>query len=124
MTSQRETVEIVDKLIELTQHGNLVWSGSDAPYNLTSKDVRVGLVYKSHYLNKTLRVYHNQFKYYIDESSYVWDNEINFEIIDNNENVLWRFPATSNISNLLSAIQYQTSQVGNFYQEMFGKKQP
>jgi len=117
----RETIKVVDKLIELTQHNELSWESSEPPYNLTSPDVRIDLVYTTYYLNRYIRIYQKNYKYYIDDVQYTWDSRIVFEFIDESGNSLWQFPQTNNAWDLLKAIQYQNSNVSDFYKEIFSK---
>jgi len=121
MSSQRETVEIIDKLLELTQLDELSWKSIDPPYNLTSADVRVQLVYMAKYLQKNIRVYEQEYKYFVDEDKFYWQKRMMFEFVDESDNVLWTFPKTENAWDLLKAIQYKNSQVSDFYKSMFGK---
>ena len=121
MSSQRETIEIIDKLLELTQHGNITWSSDEPPYNLTSADVRIQLVYVTQYLNRNIRLYEKEYKYFVDEAQFHWQSRSVFEFIDESGNTLWEFPQTANAWDLLKAIQYKNSQVDDFYKNMFGK---
>ena len=121
MSSHRETVEIVDKLIELTQHNQLIWESSEPPYNLTGPDVRIDLVYTTDYLDRCIRIYQKGYKSYIDDVQFFWDSRIIFEFIDSSGNSLWQFPQTSNTYDLLNSIQYQSSKVGDFYTQILGK---
>ncbi len=117
----RETIEVVDKLIELTQHNELSWESSEPPNNLTGPDVRIDLVYTTHYLNRYIRIYQKNYKSYIDDMQFIWDSRIVFEFIDQSENSLWQFPQTHNAWDLLKSIQYQNSKVSDFYKEIFNK---
>ena len=120
MSSHRETVEIVDKLIELTQHNQLIWESSEPPYNLTGPDVRIDLVYTTDYLDRCIRIYQKGYKLYIDDVQFFWDSRIIFEFIDLSGNSLWQFPQTSNVWDLLRSIQYQNSNISDFYKQIFG----
>jgi 2-C-methyl-D-erythritol 4-phosphate cytidylyltransferase len=57
----------------------------------------------------------------MDESQYHLDSKMVFEFIDQSGNSLWQFPQTSNAWDLLNAVQYQNSNVSDFYRDMFGK---
>lgn len=122
MSSQRETVEIIDKLIELTQHNSISWQVNEPSADMTNGDLRTELTYVTTYLNKKLRVYKQSYKHFMDEISFCWSNRVVFEMIDNNENSLWTFPQTNNTWDLLNAVQYSNSKVGDFYKDMFGEQ--
>ena len=121
MVSRRETVEIVDKLIELTQHNNVVWESSKPPDNLTGTDVRIDLVYTAFHLNKHIRIYQKEYKLFMGKSRQNWDSEVVFEFIDPSGHSLLQFPETNNVVNLFNAVQYQNSKVSDFYKDLVGK---
>jgi hypothetical protein len=122
MFSRRESIEIVDKLIELTHHGVIEWEKYSPPSYLVGPDSNVDLVYAVNYLNRTIQIYRRDFKYYLDEIQYTWDYEIVIEFVSNNGERLGRFPNTPNASELLAAIQYQNPEIKNFYKDIFGQK--
>ena len=119
MSSQRETVEIIDKLIELTQHNSLSWQAYEPSADMTNGDLRTELTYVTTYLNRKIRIYKQSYKYFMDETSFSWSDRVVFEMIDDNDNSLWEFPQTSNTWDLLNAVQYSNSKVGDFYKDMF-----
>ncbi len=121
MASKKETVEIIDKLIELTQHNQIIWQSASPPDYMRGADSRVDLVYLTRYLGQIIRLYKKHYKYYIDESQFVWDERIYFEFIDENGSTLWEFPQTPNAYELLKSVMYRNSQVGSFYNELFKK---
>ncbi|MEY3881845.1 MAG: hypothetical protein RIQ94_2641 [Pseudomonadota bacterium] len=121
MTSKKETIEIIEKLIELTQHNQIIWQSQPAPRYMCSPDSRIDLVYETEYLGRYIRLYQKQFKYYIDENQYTWDENMIFEIVDDQGNTIWEFPRTPNAYELLKAVQFQNPQVSNFYNDLFKK---
>ena len=121
MFNQREAIQIVDKLIELTQHGVMAWTKEDPPGYMNTMDSRVDLIYVASHLGRRMRVYVYHFKYYFDESSFVWDQQVKIEIIDSYDRVEASFPKVPNSMELLSSIQYQNPNVGNFYKDIFGR---
>ena len=122
MSSERETIEIVDRLLELTQNAEISWEAREVPYTLRCPDTRIELVYVTLYLGKNIRLYSGEYKHYTDESEFHWSGYINLEFTDDEENILWSFPRTSNTLDLLRSVQYENAQVSDFYKEMFGKK--
>ncbi|XLX38464.1 hypothetical protein ACK25U_11800 [Ectopseudomonas mendocina] len=121
MSSMREFVQTVDKLIELTQIGSLDWARYDPPRSLTGSGNRVDFVYDAEYEGQDIRVYEHFYKSYHDEYEYQWNSEVVIELIDSYGVATFRFPATRNSRDLLRAIQYEKSGVADFLNK-FNKK--
>lgn len=121
MYNVRQTAEIVDKLIELTQHRILVWSKDTPPYYMNNNDSRVSIVYTSFYANAYLRIYECNYKYYLDEEKFVWDMRIVLEFTDQDGISLGELPVVPNSRELLKAIQYQDPNINNFYNNLFSQ---
>ncbi|PPK49815.1 hypothetical protein [Marinobacter persicus] len=119
MFSSRQTAEIIDKLIELTQHNHIVWRSQDPVAPMIGPDARVDMVYIVNHLGRNIRAYNQNFKYYLDEEKYVWDEQIIVEFVDDYGAVLGRLPRTPNAWDLLKAIQFQNPQINTFYDDLF-----
>lgn len=119
MFNTRQTAEIIDKLIELTQHNQISWESQDAVAPMIGPDARVDMVYVANYIGRNIRIYQQHFKYYIDEEKYVWDEQMVVEFIDNYGSLLGKLPKTPNAYELLRAIQFQNPQINSFYDDLF-----
>lgn len=119
MFSQKQTAEIIDKLIELTQHNQIVWRSQDPVVPMIGPDSRVDMVYVVNYLERSIRVYHQHYKYYLDEVKYVWDEQMIVEFVDDFGAILGRLPKTPNAWDLLKAIQFQNPKINSFYDDLF-----
>lgn len=115
-----ETIDIVEKLIELTQHNKITWTIYNNNNLLLPSSEKVDISYTTNYLNKNIRVYKYYYQFWTDEETYHWIEDLRLEFYDTiTGNVLFRFPKTSNFEELLSTIMYQNSGVKDFYNEMF-----
>ena len=121
MFSRRETVEIIDKLIELTQHQNIQWHEQEPYTYMRSQDSRIDVLYVCNYINRNLRVYKKDFKYYLDDVQYTWDYEIVVEFVNDIGASAGSFPKTPNALDLYKAIQFQNPQIKNFYNDLFSQ---
>lgn len=119
MYTKKQTVEIIDKLIELTQHGIITWEKNAPEQYMIDHYRRVELVFTAKHIGQLFRVYNRYFQHYYDEDTYMWDNEIIFEFIDENGVSLGILPNTPNTNDLFQSIQFQTSKVNNFYNDLF-----
>ena len=117
--TQTETIKIIEKLIELTQHKKLTWSYYNSNITLASHE-RYESAYSTEYLNKSLRIYKYSYQYWIDEDTYHWIYDTRFEFYDKASGVtLYIFPKVTNTDELLTTIMYQNSGVDSFYSQMF-----
>ena len=119
MYSARQTAEIIDKLIELTQHNLMMWHRQEPIPPMIGPDSRVDAVYVGNHIGRTIRVYHQHFKYYLDDVKYIWDEQMIVEFIDEGGYLLGRLPKTPNAYELLKAIQFQNPNIKSFYDDLF-----
>lgn len=119
MFSRKQTVEIIDKFIELTQHNKITWASEDPISPMIGPDSRVDLVYVAEHIGRNIRIYQQHFKDYLDDERYVWDEKINIEFIDDYEKSMGILPRTPNAYDLLKAIQFQNPQINSFYDDLF-----
>lgn len=118
MTLQ-ETIKIVEKLIELTQHNQLTWRASSIQISLPSYE-KVDTCFSVEHLNKNIRIYKYFYQVWTEEDSFYWAESIRLEFYNNNTLELeFRFPETSNMLELLNTIMYKTSNVEEFYDNLF-----
>lgn len=119
MFSRKQTVEIIDKFIELTQHNEIKWESEDPVAPMIGPDSRVDIVYVANHIGRNIRVYLQHFKYYLDEEKYVWDEQIIIEFTDDYGNSMGILPKTPNAYELLKSIQFQNPQINSFYDDLF-----
>jgi len=117
MFSARQTAEIIDKLIELTQHNQITWESQRPTADMIGAGSRVDMVYLISYLGRNIRVYHQHVKHFLDEE-YFWNDQMIVEFIDNFGAVLGQLPHTPNAWELLRAIQFQNPHVSSFYDDL------
>lgn len=121
MYSKRETAQIIDKLIELTQHQKVTWNEVDPESFMNSQDQRVSLVYKCEFLGRTLQLYKREYKYFLDDVQFVWDEEILIEFINDKGVSIGVFPRTPNAVDLYKAVQFQNPIIKDFYRDLFNE---
>lgn len=113
MNEIREIVEVIDKLTELTQNEHISWV-KEEPGNLMTSENNIDFIYLAEYQEDKIRLYLEEYKFYIDEDDGYWKSHIIIELIDGDGNALWRFPETGNSWDLLNAIKYKDARVGDF----------
>ena len=127
-TEKNKWIDAVAKLLELTQHGELVWSLQEPPVSLTKRpNARIEVVFVTKYGEKSLRLYERRFQEeFIDFDEFEmrpvpkteWRKAVVLEFIDDNGNGLWAFPSVEVLNDLMSAVQYQAAGVKDFLTEL------
>lgn len=113
----RDTVTLIEKLIELTQKKVIIWDISNFYPTLSSME-RFDTVFSAKHLNMNLRVYKYFYRLYIDEDEYHTLEAFRLETFDENNNTLFRFPETNNLKDLLDTVMYQKSNIEDFYKQL------
>ena len=124
-------IDIVGKLIELTQEGELVWEVG-APKNTIGgqSEERIESVFTTTYKGKKLRLYKRTYKAYPDRhqitghplyDSYLVSEGI-LEIMHDNGMTLWTFPKLDITQHLLSSVEYRVAGVKEWIAEILASQ--
>jgi len=124
-------VELVAKLIELTQESSLNWkvvqANKDSEPGFTKT---IGAVFEAFYKEKHLRIYkreydnteeNHMFNMFMHQPSY--SIAIELEIVDNQGNPIWSFPRVTGIVDLYKAIAYRVAGVDEFLKEILNENE-
>ncbi|AKS65908.1 hypothetical protein NJ8700_11105 [Aggregatibacter aphrophilus NJ8700] len=122
MYSREDSIRVIDKLIELTQHNKLNWSEVRPRSYMLSPGENVDIIYRAQYQQVYINVYKRRFRYYYDDTDYSWDDEVIVELVNEDGASLSRLPDTPNASELLSSIQYQSQAVQSFYNNILNSR--
>ncbi|WP_201525951.1 hypothetical protein [Psychrobacter frigidicola] len=120
MVSNREYIQLVDRLTEMTQNGVMRWNRYEPPTNMVDTENNINFVYTTIYNRKNIRIYEEDYKYYTDESEYYWSKRVVIEFIDESLNSVWQFPKITNSWNLLDAVRYEDAGVADFMKSILG----
>ncbi|OOF81441.1 hypothetical protein [Rodentibacter caecimuris] len=118
MYSRAESIRVIDKLIELTQHGQLKWEETPPSRYMSSTTENVDVIYQAYYQDVYINVYNRKYRYYYDETEYSWDDDVIIELLNTEGVLLNRLPNTPNADELLSSIRYQNRALQNFYKNI------
>ncbi|AXP60824.1 hypothetical protein CH625_004155 [Haemophilus influenzae] len=100
-------IVFIDKLIEMTQHGKLIWNAISPERIMNSSVEYVGVIYETALENMFIWIYERNYKYYYDETNFSWDKEVIVEIRDSQTKVLMQELKSNNTNELLQAINYK-----------------
>ena len=123
MTEKKDKyLEVVIKLIKLTQEGKIEWRRG----NLVLKNVTVKIVFITEYKGKSLRLYEYEYEVLppppgtmppiigVKKKYPYRQTDITLEFIDDKDLSLWEFPHSHAISDLLHTVKYQVAGVDDF----------
>lgn len=112
-----KAIESIGKLIEITRNGKLQWISIDPDsVNKEYVEEQIESAFRTKYNNKFLRLYKRTYPItintsfsFVTASKEVMRNEVKLEIVDQFQSVLWSFPTTEILNDLLNTVQYQCS---------------
>ncbi|MCY1166536.1 hypothetical protein D9M71_36780 [compost metagenome] len=114
--SRRESIQIIEKLTALTQHGKLNWQEVQPDRRMNDSISEVDIVYLTTYEGHDIRVYLRNYKsFFEDEHTYNWEESVEVELLNSTGRVIFKFPSISNKYELLNAIEVQDTQVKSFF---------
>ncbi|MCI0697221.1 hypothetical protein L0337_35110 [candidate division KSB1 bacterium] len=123
-----KSVEVVGKLTQLTQQGKIEWKEIGAPASFShGKDTIIDFAYVTDYKNRKLIIYQQRKKNIhhdiTGEIIISWEEpKTALEIIDENFKVLWTFPWSRNIDDLLYSIRFKLEGIKDFFDKILDDK--
>lgn len=123
-TTQRETA-VISQLLRETQEGKLKWQELDREeYGLPtpSTEARILEVYTAQRGAFVLRLCRYHDKEYTDVDEWRNIESIQLETGQKDDGVWWAFSPTNSTWDLLKAVQFQVTNVRDFFAEVLGKR--
>jgi hypothetical protein len=107
--------KIITKLNRETKEGTIKWDIiRNKPSSLSGSEVLIDNVYICKVLNKKLRLYKYQSKYFVDEERFEWTDSHRLEFMDGYGNSEWTFPADRGIYELYESVRFKASDIEQF----------
>jgi hypothetical protein len=135
--NKNQLIEAIAKLIKLTQEGRIMWQAADKTGLPSDTDIsRSDSVYTAVYRNQRLRIYRSLTRMRRDDtaawlrsmskpelgSSYTWIHSVVLQFVDDDGRTKWTFPRNDALSDLLTAVQYQSAGVGEFINSLLAEE--
>ncbi len=119
-------IDVIAKMIDLTQSGRLVWKAHLPSDTLkVYPDDKVSTVFVTKYQGKTLRLYQRTYKVRQVPSliraavgDNEWLKEVVLEFLSEDGSSLWAFPQMAILKDLLSTVRYKVAGVDEFINEI------
>lgn len=123
-TGNLQWIDVIGRLIKLSKDGKLVWEVGQPLYSIGQEnEERIESIFYATYKDKIIRIYKRTYKAYRTPRSYPGisqqprsyiESEIVLEFVNKDGLTLWRFPELDMTRDLLSSIQYQVANIGEF----------
>ena len=113
--SMKHNNKVISKLNRDTKEGSVKWEiNRSKPSSLSGNEFLVDNVYTCQVLEKSLRLYKYQSKYFYDEGAFEWTDGYRLEFMDGWGNSEWTFPSDRAIYDLYETVRYKASNVEGF----------
>ena len=111
-----ETQKAIIKFNRDTKEDKIKWEAVQGdPSSLGGTERLKGNVFKTRVLDKKIRLYRFEFRYYYEEELWQWQEGLRLEFIDGNNNTEWEFPADRTIQDLYDTVSYKTAKAEDFF---------
>lgn len=134
--ADNQLLEVVTKLIQLTQEDQIKWTTLEPTQPEGRDDLRFGTLFFTNYKGKKLRLYKVNSKQDVlpfmkaftiaagNKDGKTWVGQIHLEFLDDKNQVTWAFPYIKSLDDLHEAASYQIAGVFDFINEILGDSQP
>jgi len=110
MLATSKTDRFLNRLIEDTRSDKITWQREQPPdIPRTGTEEYAGAVYLTTIKGQRFRLSPLRYQYHMDENSYIWTDTVALELVDEHDTVVWRFPQSPQIPQLLETVQYASS---------------
>ena len=107
--------KIISKLNRDTKESVVKWEvNRSRPSSLSGSENLIDNVYTTKVLDRGLRLYKLQSKYFYDEGAFEWTDSYRLEFIDSWGNSEWTFPEDRAIYDLYESVRFKTSNIKSF----------
>jgi len=106
--------EFILALIKQTNNDDINWIIVDHKIDLPHEEKITSKIYKTTILEKSFRLYEFQYKHYVDEDEWLWNQRKRLELIDESNDRLYEFDYNYSLNDLFDAVSRKTSGVDDF----------
>jgi hypothetical protein len=123
MISEKQEIEFVAKLIQLTQAGKLEWRRGERRGSLLSDpDNRIFEVYECLVDGQWLRLYSVTSKYWHDEDRFSWTEDVVLEFIDMDGVATWEVRRVPGLGDLYRSVRFSAGKIGEQIKKIMSLK--
>ncbi|UTN02308.1 hypothetical protein L0669_13365 [Flavobacterium bizetiae] len=104
-------------LIQKTNQNEVKWEIVKHTIDLPHDEKITSKIYVTTINDKKFRVYEYQYKHYIDEDEWLWNQRKRIEMIDDDNEKLYEFDYDYSVSDLFDSVTRQTSGIDDFLKD-------
>jgi len=137
-TESNKWIDVIAKLIKITQEGRLRWRVATDDFSVVSRNEKEA-AFITQYKENILRISRLNYKVedpgsgplsaftsgaslassvWVQRKYPYWTSSIILEFVDSKGQSLWRFPDTNALNDLYSSVQYQVAGVSEFLDDI------
>lgn len=120
MAHNKDWVDVVSKLNEMTQDGKQKWGAYDVSESLTQgTDDKITFVYQTKYKDWNLAIYEVRFKDYDHQERPFWNSKLVLDFQNDSGESLFKVDDIRALSDLFESVKYQSANIKGFLDDFF-----
>lgn len=124
MFEDTKTDQIISQLTRLTAEGKLKWTRTQPGRSLSGgTDSRFPFYCEAKYNDRLLAVVQERYEYFVpDTESFRWGEAIKLLMLDQDHQLMYTFPPSSGLSDLVDAVQEQLANIDDVFADLLPPK--
>ena len=116
--------QAVFKIFRMTHLGELIWSRTTPPKNLRAgTDSVFPLYFEASYQGRRLALYQERYRFFVPEmETERWAERVCLAMLGSDGDVVYEFPLTRQVHDLIEAVRYKESNVEGLLDELINFK--
>ena len=114
---KNKNIDFILTLIQKTNNKEVNWEIVKHKIDLPHDEKITSKIYVTTVIDKRFRLYEYQYKHYVDEDEWLWNQRIKLELIDHDNEKLYEFGYDYSINDLFDSVTRQTSGIEDFLEE-------
>lgn len=114
---RNKNIDFILTLIQKTNQKEIEWNIVKHNIDLPHDEKITGKIYVTTINGKKFRLFEYQYKHYVDEDEWLWNQRKKIELIDDNNEKLYEFDYDYSINDLFDSVTRQTSGIDDFLED-------
>lgn len=111
--------KVITHLLKQTQAGSIAWTRTTPfEYMNSASDDHVDMAFIANHGGQSLAIYEERFKSWMDEDTSYWDARVVLDVVDGDHSLVWRFPPSMFLRDLLAAASYSAANVPKIFDDL------
>ncbi|WP_296000544.1 hypothetical protein [Rugamonas sp.] len=116
--------QAIFQILRMTHLGEIKWVRRSAPRNLgIGTDSVFSSYFETEYMGQRLALYQQRFRFFsIEIEAERWSERVILALLTDDGELQFEFPQSSQVHDLFETVQYKTSNVDGFLQNLLNSK--